>query len=165
MAKKNKNVAHNPQPQQQKQTIAPQTQEKEEPQLPELVEPTGETVLSTVDPVLSVYEQDHYFGVRKLTSKRSNSALLYERFGYKWGQECKQPNCQVLLDKDNGKKVGVIPCIPVRLIWKKASDWAKGKPESVYSLTQNEWDAALRKFEAYFERKRHMSGGEKVNRP
>ena len=165
MAKKNKNVAHNPQPQHQKQTIAPQTQEKEEPQLPELVEPTGETVLSTVDPVLSVYEQDHYFGVRKLTSKRSNSALLYERFGYKWGQECKQPNCQVLLDKDNGKKVGVIPCIPVRLIWKKASDWAKGKPESVYSLTQKEWDAALRKFEAYFERKRQMSGGEKVNRP
>lgn len=167
MAKKNKH-GQQPRPQQPKpvvEKVEAEVEVKEETKETQLFEWVGETAISTQDPFLSVYEQDRYFGVRKITTKRSNSALLYERFGYKWGYNCKQANCQLLLDKDSGKKAGIIPCIPLRFVWKKANDFTHGQAEKTYGVSLEEWSAAQKALEAYFVRKRDERGDKKVNRP
>lgn len=95
------------------------------------------------------HAQDFWFAPRKKEAF-GDSALLYERLGYKKAQSAGINMCDRLLDLKSENPVGVIPKLRFSEVWDLAQNYAKNHPDqssAVKAVTKEEWDAAYKKID------------------
>ncbi|MBE6555160.1 MAG: leucine-rich repeat domain-containing protein [Ruminococcaceae bacterium] len=105
------------------------------------------------DKIPPEHAQEFLLGPRSVGDV-SNSAILYERFGYTHKTVQMSVTCHGYYDKDTAKLIGILPRIALVTVWEKASRWFVEHPEQgkACSLTLSEWEENRSKLEKYLAR-------------
>ncbi len=99
-------------------------------------------------------DPSEFLGAREV-SPLPNGNILSERFGFRLGYReagvnCKEKNCFTLLEEK--KPVGVIPRLPLSVVWNKACEWTGGDPEAKLGIQRAEWDKVVTLLTKYMKK-------------